>query len=75
MGRTANTLKIVLPQDIAMNNILPFLGLPPQSFELGDQADEDDEVLWDEEDEEDSHDEEGDDSMSWEEDDEEEADY
>lgn len=72
LNEAANTLQLALPRDIAMNNILPFLELPPYSVGLGDQANEDDEVLWDENDEDNSHDEEGDDSMSWEEDDEEE---
>eukprot|EP00984_Skeletonema_dohrnii_P029707 scaffold20552_cov161-Skeletonema_dohrnii-CCMP3373.AAC.10 len=43
------TLQLVLPQDIVMNNVLPFLELPSFTFEVGD----------DEEEEEDSDDEEG----------------
>ena len=60
-----------------MNNILPFLALPPYSFESGDHYVGGDEELYeyDQDDEDDSHNEEGDDSMSWEDDDEEEADY
>lgn len=29
----APTLHLALPQDIAINNVLPFLGLPPHTFD------------------------------------------
>mmetsp|Transcript_14513 Transcript_14513/g.23675 ORF Transcript_14513/g.23675 Transcript_14513/m.23675 type:complete len:324 (+) Transcript_14513:114-1085(+) len=44
----APTLQLALPKDIAMNNVLPFLALPPHTFEVGDEGEEedsDDEVL------------------------------
>ena len=43
------TLQLVLPKDIVMNNVIPFLELPSFTFEVGDN----------EEEEEDSDDEEG----------------
>ena len=43
LNEAAATLKLVLPQDITINNVLPFLELPPNTFEAEDQEMEDDE--------------------------------
>ena len=37
LGEAATTLQLVLPQDIAMNSVLPFLALPTHTFE-GDEG-------------------------------------
>jgi len=39
----ATTLQLVLPQDIVMNNVLPFLELPSFTFELVDNEEDEDE--------------------------------
>ena len=39
LGQSGSTLQHVLPQDIVMNNILPFLELPSYNFELEDLGD------------------------------------
>ena len=38
--QAASTLRFALPQDITSNNVLPFLQLPPHTFELGDDEEE-----------------------------------
>jgi len=45
----APTLQRVVPQDIVMNSILPFLELPPHVFEVEDDEDSDDDVEMEEE--------------------------
>ena len=35
------TLELALPNDIAMNNVLPFLELPTYTFEVGDNVEGD----------------------------------
>ena len=35
----ATTLQLALPQDIVLKNVLPFLDLPPHTFEVGDDED------------------------------------
>eukprot|EP00984_Skeletonema_dohrnii_P025517 scaffold14691_cov152-Skeletonema_dohrnii-CCMP3373.AAC.9 len=42
LEEAAATLKLALPQDTVMNNVLPFLELPSYTFELGDHEDEED---------------------------------
>ena len=50
----ANTLQLALPQDIVMNNVLPFLELPSYTFEVGDheEGEEQDHLDSEEEDDE-----------------------
>ena len=43
LSNAATTLQHVLPRDILMNNILPFLKLPPNTFEVEESGDEDSE--------------------------------
>ena len=38
----ATTVKLVLPQDIVMSNVLPFLSLPSHTFEVEDHGDDTD---------------------------------
>ena len=40
LDQAASTLQFALPQDITSNNVLPFLDLPPHTFELGDEEGE-----------------------------------
>ena len=40
VDEAATTLQLALPQDIVMNNVLPFLELPSHSFEVEDHEDE-----------------------------------
>ena len=40
LDQAASTLQFALPQDITSNNVLPFLDLPPHTFELGDDEGE-----------------------------------
>eukprot|EP00985_Skeletonema_marinoi_P007625 scaffold3368_cov85-Skeletonema_marinoi.AAC.1 len=42
LEEAATTLKLALPQDIVMKNVLPFLELPSYTFEVGDHDDEED---------------------------------
>eukprot|EP00984_Skeletonema_dohrnii_P035500 scaffold35344_cov155-Skeletonema_dohrnii-CCMP3373.AAC.1 len=42
LNETAAILKLDLPQDIVMKNVLPFLELPSYTFEVGDHEDEED---------------------------------
>jgi len=56
LNEAATTLQRALPQDIMVNNVLPFLELPSHMFEVGDHE---------EEEEDDSDDEEGGDGERW----------
>ncbi len=52
MNEATTTLQLTLPKDIVTNNVLPFLELPPHTFEehdgsLGKEDDTDDEELID----------------------------
>eukprot|EP00984_Skeletonema_dohrnii_P028448 scaffold18427_cov77-Skeletonema_dohrnii-CCMP3373.AAC.4 len=49
LNEAATTLQHALPQDIVMNNALPFLELPSYMFEVGDHEDEDEDNSVDEE--------------------------
>eukprot|EP00984_Skeletonema_dohrnii_P011009 scaffold4356_cov82-Skeletonema_dohrnii-CCMP3373.AAC.5 len=42
LNEAASTLRHVLPQDIMVNNVLPFLELPSYMFEVGDHEEEGD---------------------------------
>ena len=53
LEEAAARLKLTLPQDIVIKNVLPFLELPSYTFELGDHEDEDEEDDSEEEEEED----------------------
>ena len=52
-GDVATTLQPVLPQDIVMNNVLPFLKLPSYTFEVEDYEEEEEEQDYLEDEEED----------------------
>ena len=41
LDEAATTLQFALPQDIMMNNVLPFLALPSHTFEVEEDEDED----------------------------------
>eukprot|EP00574_Skeletonema_japonicum_P001233 CAMPEP_0201738856 /NCGR_PEP_ID=MMETSP0593-20130828/45472_1 /ASSEMBLY_ACC=CAM_ASM_000672 /TAXON_ID=267983 /ORGANISM="Skeletonema japonicum, Strain CCMP2506" /LENGTH=303 /DNA_ID=CAMNT_0048233087 /DNA_START=19 /DNA_END=930 /DNA_ORIENTATION=+ len=43
LNEAATTLELVLPQDMVMNNILPFLGLPPHTFGEDYESEEEEE--------------------------------
>ena len=43
LHEAATTLELVLPDEIVMNNVLPFLHLPPYTFEMRNDEDEDEE--------------------------------
>ena len=49
------TLRFVLPQDIVMNNVIPFLELPSFTFEVGDHEEEDSDDEEGGDDEDDTH--------------------
>ena len=53
LNEASSTIHLALPQDIVMNNVLPFLKLPTHAFELGDDDyyDTDDSMLWEEDEE------------------------
>ena len=57
LEEAATTLKLTLPQDIVIKNVLPFLELPLFTFEVGDHEDEEDDSEEEEE--------EGDDESSY----------
>mmetsp|Transcript_13129 Transcript_13129/g.16730 ORF Transcript_13129/g.16730 Transcript_13129/m.16730 type:complete len:110 (-) Transcript_13129:29-358(-) len=57
LEEAATTLKLALPQDIVMKNVIPFLELPSFTFEVGDHEDEEDDSEEEEE--------EGDDESSY----------
>ena len=40
LNEAATTLQLILPQDLIMNNVIPFLELPSHSFEVEDESDE-----------------------------------
>ena len=42
LNEAATVLQLVLPNDIVMDNVLPFLELPSYTFQVGDDEDEDD---------------------------------
>ncbi len=42
LSKAANTLQLVLPNDIVMNNVLPFLDLPSYTFEVENHDDGED---------------------------------
>ena len=43
LDEAASTLQLALPQDLLMNNVLPFLELPPHTFEVEDHVDDEEE--------------------------------
>eukprot|EP00984_Skeletonema_dohrnii_P026925 scaffold16330_cov88-Skeletonema_dohrnii-CCMP3373.AAC.3 len=47
----ATALQLVLPQDIVMNNVLPFLELPSYTFEVGEHEEAEEEEEYDSDDE------------------------
>ena len=57
LEEAATTLQVALPQDIVIKNVLPFLELPPYTFEVEDHDDEEDDSEEEEE--------EGDDESSY----------
>ena len=40
LNQAATQLQLILPQDLILNNVLPFLQLPSHSFEVEDESDE-----------------------------------
>ena len=54
LEEAATTLKLTLPQDIVIKNVLPFLELPSFTFEVGDHEDEEDDSEEEEEDDDES---------------------
>jgi len=54
LEEAAATLKLTLPQDIVIKNVLPFLELPSFTFEVGDHEDEEDDSEEEEEDDDES---------------------
>ena len=53
MDEAAATIQLDLPQDIVMNNVLPFLELPSYTFEVVDYEEEEEEQDYLEDEEED----------------------